>query len=64
VQRFVAATLQRLVTAVAWLPPLLLLLLLQVSDREYLSMYPSWGQQLQQVQAMAADGRAEDVLCK
>uniref|UniRef100_A0A383WQ17 AB hydrolase-1 domain-containing protein n=1 Tax=Tetradesmus obliquus TaxID=3088 RepID=A0A383WQ17_TETOB len=35
-----------------------------VSDREYLSMYPSWGQQLQQAQAMAADGRADDVLCR
>ncbi|KAF6261958.1 hypothetical protein COO60DRAFT_1625154 [Scenedesmus sp. NREL 46B-D3] len=35
-----------------------------VSDREYLSMYPSWGQQLQHAQAMAADGKAEDVLCR
>jgi hypothetical protein len=43
---------------------LLLLLLLQVSDREYLSMHPSWGQQLQQAQAMAAAGNADDVLCR
>jgi Mn2+/Fe2+ NRAMP family transporter len=46
------------------LPLLLLPLLLQVSDREYLSMHPSWGQQLQQAQAMAAAGKEDDVLCR
>lgn len=35
-----------------------------VSDREYLSMYPFWEQQLQRAQEMAAAGKAEDVLCR
>lgn len=36
----------------------------QVSDREYLSMYPSWAKLVEPAQQMMAAGKGEEVLCR
>lgn len=41
-----------------------IVLLIQVSDRQYFGMYSSWTQHIQDAQEMVTQGRGEEIVCR